>query len=487
MTRASLLHILDHVSGISDNEVRELEQLAAAFPYCQTAHLLLAKAAHDRGSMLAGQRLRRAATYAADRELLRQLLEQPAAPAATVVTVEASTVAAPAAAAVVTAAIPAFYERETTVAEPSAPLPAADATPELSLAVSPPAEAPEAEPPAHEAAQTVQAAPAAIELEEQPQQQPEAPAVTDTAATEGIPAEPVASAEAAAISTPPADEVSDETILHDEATSEPAAATEPVALQEDNDASSAEEPALTAHREADAQEQPAASLAEAPPVEAPEPADTDLLPAVAPPIRPPVEAGISRFEFGLSEPELPVPSGYQLPELEEDDDDELPTLGNLSAKPAPAITEPFRTDKDLGYSLGAGSRLGYDLQPHDGYTLDLPLDAFFEPDALLLAHMRAHQPKPTASSLDLINQFLKAKPRIKSPVGVPPPAAEQADLSVRSLTTAPALASESLAKIMVRQGKKDKAIEIYERLMERQPEKKAYFADQIQQLQQPSE
>ena len=84
MTRASLLHLLDHVTGISDAEIRELEQLAAAFPYCQTAHVLLAKAAHDRGSMLAGQRLRRAATYAADRELLRQLLEQPATLPATV-------------------------------------------------------------------------------------------------------------------------------------------------------------------------------------------------------------------------------------------------------------------------------------------------------------------------------------------------------------------------------------------------------------------
>ena len=62
MTRASLLHILDHVSRISEAEVRELEQLATTFPYCQTAHVLLAKAAHDRGSMLASQRLRRAAT-----------------------------------------------------------------------------------------------------------------------------------------------------------------------------------------------------------------------------------------------------------------------------------------------------------------------------------------------------------------------------------------------------------------------------------------
>ncbi len=45
MTRASLLHILDNLGGISETEVQELEQLATAFPYCQTAHLLLAKAA----------------------------------------------------------------------------------------------------------------------------------------------------------------------------------------------------------------------------------------------------------------------------------------------------------------------------------------------------------------------------------------------------------------------------------------------------------
>ena len=76
MTRATLLHVLDHATALGPAEVRELEQLAQAFPYCQTAHLLLAKAAHDQGTMLAGQRLRRAATYAADRTLLRRLIEQ---------------------------------------------------------------------------------------------------------------------------------------------------------------------------------------------------------------------------------------------------------------------------------------------------------------------------------------------------------------------------------------------------------------------------
>ncbi|MFN4147416.1 MAG: hypothetical protein ACK4GN_16435 [Runella sp.] len=42
--------------------------------------------------------------------------------------------------------------------------------------------------------------------------------------------------------------------------------------------------------------------------------------------------------------------------------------------------------------------------------------------------------------------------------------------------------SEGLAKIMVRQGKIERAIEIYEQLMLKKPEKKAYFAEKIKEL-----
>ncbi|RSK50158.1 hypothetical protein [Hymenobacter rigui] len=415
MTRASLLHIMDHVHGISDTEVRELEQLAAAFPYCQSAHVLLAKAAHDRGSMLASQRLRRAATYAADRDLLRQLLEQPAA----AVTVSPTETASP---------NPDTVELQTSPAD----VVTVD-TPLASATTSPVVAEPPVLQPTHEE-------PASLEV---------TPDLLQEAVTDSAEAAPLEITEAP---EPP---------LHvAKAELEPATLTEVTAVSE------------TAPPEAAA---------------AVEVAD-DVLPAVAPPIRPPADGGISRFEFGLSQTTLSEPSGYHLPDLEaEQEDDELPTLSGLTATPPPAVTAPFRADADLGYSLGAGSRLGYDLQAHDGYTLDLPLDAFFEPDALLLAHLKAHKPKPAASSFDLINRFLKTQPRIKTPHGIPLPAEEQPDLSVRSTSSAPELASESLAKIMVRQGKKDKAIEIYERLMERQPEKKAYFAEQIQQLQQPSE
>jgi pentatricopeptide repeat protein len=42
--------------------------------------------------------------------------------------------------------------------------------------------------------------------------------------------------------------------------------------------------------------------------------------------------------------------------------------------------------------------------------------------------------------------------------------------------------SESLAKIMVKQGKIEKAVEIYRELICKYPDKKAYFAGKIDEL-----
>ncbi|TGE06002.1 hypothetical protein [Hymenobacter fodinae] len=495
MTRASLLQILDHVSEISDAEIRELEQLAAAFPYCQTAHILLAKAAHDRGSMLASQRLRRAATYATNRELLRQLLEQPAPAAQSVTTALPESVAFATTPTVPAETIEESQPSETGAQEPTAEL--LDVSDSVSTLLS-----------KEEAAQNLadetdsQATPEedftaqeesiaallpdnpALHEVVSPEASPVASTVLDSSAEDSLhlteaekapvllntPAIPVAHEEFEV----PQENLTTATdipqLLQAESSAEPLVADEGVQtnyIQPTPEADAAELPASTGLVETEARDQ---TLVE------------DLLPPMAPPIRPPANAGISRFEFDLVEPALPTPSAYQLPGLEDEAEEEnfpLPTL----SKPAPPA---FHADEDLGYALGAGSRLGYDLQPRDGYTLDLPLDSFFEPDALLLAHIAASRPKPTKSSIDLINRFLKTQPRIKTPATDSAPADEQADLSVRSTQAAPAIASESLAKIMVKQGKIDKAIEIYERLMQRQPEKKAYFADQIQHLKQPS-
>ncbi|GAB2965524.1 hypothetical protein GCM10027048_39180 [Hymenobacter coalescens] len=426
MNRASLLHILDHTTGISEVEVRELEQLAVAFPYCQTAHLLLAKAAHDRGSMLAGQRLRRAATYAADRELLRALIELPAPEVP------------------VTPLLSAPVNNEAEVN--ATPEPLIEPT-EIEAQLRPAATAPEA-----------------------PAARPEEP--TD----ESLKVE----ADVAA----PASEANHPTEMPDEAPMPPTAAqvSEEVAAGDE-----ALEPALPVLAEAivdvRAQDEPLAPLATTapapPPQENAEPALAEAveeLPAAAPLIRPPVEVGSSRFEFGLSEAPITGPA-YQLPELPEE-----PAVGTIP---------PLRADEHLAYALSAGSRMGACLTLRaPEFTHDLPLADNWHPDAVVLAHVAAHRAAlpVVPSSLALIDKFLRSQPRIKSAAARPAPTeAPQADLSVRSTSAAPSLASESLAKIMVRQGKTARAIEIYEQLMQRQPEKKAYFAAQIDLLNQQPE
>lgn len=59
---------------------------------------------------------------------------------------------------------------------------------------------------------------------------------------------------------------------------------------------------------------------------------------------------------------------------------------------------------------------------------------------------------------------------------------DQSDLSVPSVEFGDDLVSENLAKIMIKQGKKEKAIDIYKKLIWKFPQKKAYFASQIENL-----
>jgi len=61
------------------------------------------------------------------------------------------------------------------------------------------------------------------------------------------------------------------------------------------------------------------------------------------------------------------------------------------------------------------------------------------------------------------------------------------EMAVNSITKEEDLASESLAEIMIRQGKPDKAIEMYRKLSLRNPQKKTYFARKIDEVQKEKE
>jgi hypothetical protein len=59
---------------------------------------------------------------------------------------------------------------------------------------------------------------------------------------------------------------------------------------------------------------------------------------------------------------------------------------------------------------------------------------------------------------------------------------KQEDLSVNSAKLEKGIVTESYAKILTMQGRRDKAIEVYEKLILKFPEKKTYFASKIQEL-----
>ncbi|WP_234734832.1 hypothetical protein [Tellurirhabdus bombi] len=85
--------------------------------------------------------------------------------------------------------------------------------------------------------------------------------------------------------------------------------------------------------------------------------------------------------------------------------------------------------------------------------------------------------------LEIIENFIRNEPqisRVRLKLGEETP---QEDLSRRTGSSiGGGLATESFAKILVQQGKLDKAIDIYQKLMVKNPEKNTYFAGKINEL-----
>lgn len=87
----------------------------------------------------------------------------------------------------------------------------------------------------------------------------------------------------------------------------------------------------------------------------------------------------------------------------------------------------------------------------------------------------------TREQIEIIEQFIKSNPLITPPKSKP---SENQDLasSLKSGEYSDHIVSETLAEILIRQGKKDKAIEVFKKLIWKFPQKKAYFAAQIEEL-----
>jgi len=82
---------------------------------------------------------------------------------------------------------------------------------------------------------------------------------------------------------------------------------------------------------------------------------------------------------------------------------------------------------------------------------------------------------------EIIENFIGSEKIIRKPV-VSDASQETLDLARESVSFKDHLISENLAKILIQQGKKNKAIDIYEKLIWKFPQKKSYFAAQIEEL-----
>ncbi len=81
--------------------------------------------------------------------------------------------------------------------------------------------------------------------------------------------------------------------------------------------------------------------------------------------------------------------------------------------------------------------------------------------------------------IEIIDQFIKAQPSIPKPKAI---AAPSEDLAEKNDLYGANIVSETLVEILLKQGKKEKAIEMLKKLIWKFPQKKAYFAAQIEDL-----
>lgn len=86
--------------------------------------------------------------------------------------------------------------------------------------------------------------------------------------------------------------------------------------------------------------------------------------------------------------------------------------------------------------------------------------------------------------LEIIEQFIKTQPTITNQKDKPPAGSKEDLATIKTGEFSDNVVSETLVEILLKQGKKDKAIEVLKKLIWKFPQKKAYFAAQIEELKQ---
>jgi len=512
MNKAAFLDILHHVSAITDQEISELEQLALNFPYCQSAHLLLAKAAYDQGSMLSNQKLRRAAACATNRQLLKKLIYtsgtdlvvtplatpeenlKPEAPVEPQVELELKPVAEQIEQTEPTPEISATAERPAKPAETIGAELASEPVPENTLEANP-------EKLSEEVAEALLPESTTI-LEEEIIAKEETVAMDEESSEEEADLEEeIKLTEEIATSVWPEELVDildeyDALFIVDQLNPALPLLTDPVtafissdivadlageAEPETKDTAAetkinlpASDFAATASNINTETDRVIAEdiLARQDPIDADLPEENSFVANTAATNLQDEQETLTRFDEYLFTPEKEAETAEQntvAPDYQEE-----------------IIYKVFDAN-ELGYWMDS-SRLGETLLVKNELATAQPY--YFSPE-LFLEYSQHHEltsyQAPPASiltrQLDIIDQFLKLNPKLKSMANAKISFQPQEDLSSRSTKIKKNIVSENLANILVKQGKIKKAIKIYEHLILKIPEKKAYFASQIEKLQ----